>query len=228
MLLLETGLGGRLDCANVINDPILTFITSISHDHIEYLGEDLMQIAFEKAGIIKKNTPSVIGPQADDVYNLLFNKCDEMNAPSFCYEYVFYAEKATNGFQYLSKKFNLQFPLPSLNGDHQIQNAASVIAAIILLNEKFKITAPQIAGGLLATNWPGQLQLVDTEKTQKLAASNKEMYLDGTHNVAGALCLSNWIKDNLEGNVYFILGMTRNCDVATFLQFFPRLYGWWC
>ena len=75
ILLLETGLGGRLDCTNVITNPILTLITSISHDHMEYLGEDLMQIAFEKAGIIKKNVPCVIGPQADDVYNLLFNKC---------------------------------------------------------------------------------------------------------------------------------------------------------
>ena len=90
----------------------------------------------------------------------------------------------------------------------------------MLLNEKFKITAPQIAGGLLATNWPGRLQLVDTDKTNKLAGENIEIYLDGAHNSAGALCFSNWVKDNLEGNVYLILGMTRNRDVATFCNFF--------
>jgi len=220
ILLLETGLGGRLDCTNVITNPLLTIITPISYDHMEYLGTDLMHKAFEKAGIIKQNTPCVIGPQADDVYNLLFNKCDEMNAPSFCYEYDFYAEKINNGFQYLSQKFNIDLPLPSLKGDHQIQNAASVVAAIMLLNDKFKITNPQIAGGLLAASWPGRLQLVDAEKTKKLAGDNIEIYLDGAHNAAGALCLSNWIKDNLTGNVYLVIGMTRNRDVATFCSFF--------
>jgi dihydrofolate synthase/folylpolyglutamate synthase len=162
----------------------------------------------------------VIGAQADDVYNLLFNKCDEMNSPSFSYEYDFYAEKISNGFQYLSRKFNIDLPLPSLKGDHQIQNAASVVAAIMLLNDKFNITAPQIAGGLLAANWPGRLQLVNEDKTKKLAGDNIEIYLDGAHNAAGALCLSNWIKDNLTGNVYLVIGMTRNRDVATFCSFF--------
>ena len=220
VLLLETGLGGRLDCTNVIANPMLTIITSISYDHIEYLGTDLMQIAFEKAGIIKQNTPCVIGPQADDVYNLLFNKCDEMNSPSFCYEYDFYAEKVNDGFKYLSQKFNIELPLPSLKGDHQIQNAAAAVAAIMLLNDKFNITKTQISEGLLAAIWPGRLQLVSADKTKELAGDNIKIYLDGAHNVAGAQCLSNWIKDNLTGNVYLILGMTRNRDIAAFCKFF--------
>lgn len=216
ILLLETGLGGRLDCTNVISNPLLTIITPISYDHTEYLGEDIMQIAYEKAGIIKKGVPCVIGPQIDNIYNLLFNKCDEMSSPSFCYEYDFYAQKDTEGFQYLSKKFNLKLPTSSLRGDHQIQNASSVVAAIMLLNDKFKITSKQITNGLLNVQWPGRLQLADKEITKKLAGDNIKIYLDGAHNNAGSAALANWIKSSLNGNVYLILGMTRNRDVAAF------------
>ncbi len=220
ILLLETGLGGKLDCTNVITDPMLTLITSISRDHTEYLGDNLLQIASEKAGIIKKNTPCVIGPQTNEVYKLLLNQCDKLNAPSFCYEYDYYTKKTDNGFLYLSKKFNLNLPCPSLKGNHQIHNASGVIAAIMLLNDKFKITAPQITAGLLSTNWPGRLQLVDTKKTKTLAGNNIQIYLDGAHNEAGALCLSSWAAENLKGELYLILGMTRNRDATTFCSYF--------
>lgn len=220
IVLLETGMGGRLDCTNVIKKPLLTIITPISFDHTAYLGTDILQIAFEKAGIIKKNTPCVIGPQSDDVYNLLFNKCDEMESSSFCYEYDFYAEKTDSGFNYSSKQFNLALPAPNLIGDHQIYNAASVIASIMLINDKFKITSSQISEGLTSTNWPGRLQLVDALKAKELAGDNVDIYLDGAHNAAGAFCLSNWVRDNLNGDVYLILGMTRNRDILSFCNFF--------
>jgi dihydrofolate synthase/folylpolyglutamate synthase len=216
ILLLETGLGGRLDPTNVIQNPLLTIITPISYDHMEYLGEDILQIAYEKAGIIKKNTPCVIGPQIDVIYQLLLAKCNEMSAPAFCYEYDFCSQKEADGFLYLSKKFNLKLPLPSLAGDHQIQNASSVIAAIMLLNNKFKITARQITDGLLNAHWPGRLQLVDKNKTKKLVGDNIEIYLDGAHNNAGAAVLANWIKDRPRGKTYLILAMTRNRDAAAF------------
>ena len=220
ILLLETGLGGRLDCTNVISSPILTLITSISYDHTEYLGDNLLQIASEKAGIIKKNTPCVIGPQTNEVYKLLLNQCDKLDAPSFCYEYDYYTEKTDKGFLYLSKKFNLNLPCPSLQGDHQILNASSVVAAIMLLNDKFKITTEQITQGLVSASWPGRLQLVDAEKTKTLAGNNIQIYLDGAHNEAGASCLSSWASENLQGEIYLILGMTRNRDATVFCNYF--------
>ena len=87
ILILETGLGGRLDCTNVIESPILTIITPISFDHMEHLGNSLTKIAIEKAGIIKTGVPCVIGPQNDEVYKTLFDKCEELNSPAFAYEY---------------------------------------------------------------------------------------------------------------------------------------------
>lgn len=222
LLLLETGLGGRLDCTNVLTNPALTIITSISMDHTEYLGETLQEIANEKAGIIKADVPCVIGPQAPDIYKLLLDKCDSIGAPAFCYEYDYGAEKTGDGFTYLSQKFNLELPLPALKGDHQILNAAGAVAATMLLGEHFKLTKSTISQGLIATNWPGRLHMVSAEQTKQLAGDNIEIYLDGAHNEAGALCLSTWASENLTGPVYLILGMTRNRDAASFCNYFQH------
>lgn len=218
ILLLETGLGGRLDPTNVVPNPLLTIITPISYDHTEYLGRELLQIAGEKAGIIKENTPCIIGPQTDEVYQLLLDKCEEMSAPAFCYEYDFFSKKDEDGFQYLSQKFELKLPLPNLPGTHQIENAASVVAAITLLNNKFQITAKQLTEGLTNIDWPGRLQLVDQEKAQKLAGDNIEIYLDGAHNNAGAAILGDWLKDRPGSKTYLILAMTQNRNVASFCK----------
>ncbi len=224
ILLLETGLGGRLDCTNVISRPILTLITPISYDHMEYLGNKLIQIASEKAGIVKQHTPCVVGPQTEEVKNLLIDKCNNMNSPSFCYERDFSVEKNTDNpedeFLYLSKKFNIKLPLPSLRGDHQIQNAASVVASIMLLNKKFNINLAQIKNGLINTKWPGRIELLNPKKTKELFGDNIKIYLDGAHNDAGALSLANWIKDNVKGKIYLILGMTRNRNVESFCSLF--------
>jgi len=224
VLLLETGLGGLLDCTNVVKKPILTLITPISHDHMDYLGEDIIQIAAQKAGIIKQGVPCVIGAQSERVYELLIEKCSELDAPSFCYEYDYNASKTQKGFRYLSKKFNLDLPPPALRGDHQIINAAAVIASIMLLNDKFNITTQQIKQGLKTTDWPGRLQLVEKKISKKLAGNNNiEIYLDGAHNEAGAACLAHWARENLEGNIYLVLGMTRNRNATEFCNHFTGL-----
>lgn len=118
VLLLETGLGGRLDCTNAVSSPTLKIVTTISYDHMEVLGKTLKEIATEKAGIIKKNVPCIIGPQTQEVYDVLIDKCNEVGAPSFCYEYDFISEKTQNGFKYLSKNVDIDLPKPNLNNDH--------------------------------------------------------------------------------------------------------------
>lgn len=224
ILLLETGLGGRLDCTNVISSPLATIITPISIDHTEFLGSDVRQIASEKAGIIKANVPCIIGAQLPEVQEILFDTCKKKNAPSFCYEYDYCAEKTDTGFKYLSKKYNLDLPRPNLLGDHQILNAATVIAATMLVNEQFKITAPQIAAGITSANWPGRIQRVSDEKANKLTGRNNvQIYLDGAHNDAGALSLSNWATENLQGSVYLILGMTRKRNAISFCSQFKNI-----
>jgi dihydrofolate synthase / folylpolyglutamate synthase len=223
ILFLETGLGGRLDCTNVLDDPTLTIITPISFDHVEYLGTTLREIATEKAGIIKKNTPCVIGSQTQEIYDILIEKCDEVGAPSFCYEYDYTCEKATNSFKYKSKNIDINMPTPSLTGEHQILNASMAIAAVTLLNNKFKINTNQIAQGLLTTSWPGRLQLIKQERTANIVNENIKIYIDGAHNDAGAICLSDWAKSRVNGPVYMILGMTNNRNVTSFCNHFKNI-----
>jgi dihydrofolate synthase/folylpolyglutamate synthase len=223
VLFLETGLGGRLDCTNVLNGPILTIITSISIDHTEYLGSTLKEIATEKAGIIKKNVPCIIGPQTQEIYDILIGKCDEVCAPSFCFEYDFTCKKTSDGFKYRSKNIDIDMPYPSLNGDHQILNASMAVATTTLLNNQFKITKNQIAQGLLTTIWPGRLQLIKQERIANIVDNNIKIYIDGAHNDSGAICLSNWAKSNLDGPIYMILGMTNNRDVTSFCSHFKNI-----
>ncbi|MES2214911.1 MAG: Mur ligase family protein, partial [Pseudomonadota bacterium] len=98
ILILETGMGGRLDATNIVPRPVLTIITEISYDHMEYLGPTLPIIAGEKAGIIKPGIPCVISKQQDEVYEQLCIKCEAMRAGITAYEYDFGIKKESDGF----------------------------------------------------------------------------------------------------------------------------------
>lgn len=221
ILILETGLGGRLDCTNVIESPILTIITPISFDHMEHLGNSLTKIAIEKAGIIKTGVPCVIGPQNDEVYKTLFDKCEELNSPAFAYEYDYIIEEKDNDLVYHSKKYSLVIPRPLfLLGKHQYLNLSSVIAGIMLVNDRFMISGKNIATGITHAKWAGRIEKIDPEKYSHLAAKNVQIYLDGAHNEAGAQVLASWIKEQFNIPVYLIIGMTRNRAVEKFCQHF--------
>ncbi|MFY9590049.1 bifunctional folylpolyglutamate synthase/dihydrofolate synthase [Rickettsia endosymbiont of Halotydeus destructor] len=172
ILILETGLGGRLDATNIITNPLITLITPISYDHMDRLGETLSLIAKEKAGIIKPNVPCVISSQVEEVYEVLFAKAAELNSPVFCYEYDFGIKKTIQGFTYLSQNFTYEFPAPLLAGDHQLINAAAVIAAISLVNKQFNVSNKTIEEGLKNTIWPARIQKIDQQKYSKLLGCN--------------------------------------------------------
>ncbi len=221
ILILETGLGGRLDCTNVVKKPLATLITPISYDHMEYLGNDILKIATEKAGIIKNNVPCIIGKQTDEVAEFLIDKCANKSAPSFCYEYDFGIEKMENGFIYKSRDNELTLPQPSLPGDHQLLNAAAVIATTSLTHKDFKINKQHIIDGLKDIYWPGRLQKIQQDATEKLLGNEFEIYLDGAHNESGAISLSAWLAQNKQDyHIYMILGMTRNRNAKAFCSHF--------
>ena len=190
---------------------------------MDVLGKTLKEIATEKAGIIKKNVPCIIGPQTQEVYDILIDKCNEMDAPSFCYEYDFISEKTQNGFRYHSKNINIDLPKPNLNGDHQILNASMAIAATTILNNEFKITTQKIKEGITSTIWPGRLQYINQDRVKHIIGDNIKLYIDGAHNESGAISLSHWIQQNLTGPVYIILGMTNNRDVEKFCSHFKDI-----
>ncbi len=223
ILILETGLGGRLDATNIVKQPLITLITPISYDHMNMLGDTLPLIAVEKAGIMKSCVPCVISMQTLEVYETLFAKSEELEVSSFCYEYDFGIKKTDNGFIYSSRNFTYEFPTPSLAGDHQLINAASVIALISLINKQFNISNEIISRGLQNTIWPARIEKIDLQKYSKLIGNNVQIWVDAAHNNSGAQVLANWVRDNLKSPIYLILGMTKNRSVEEFCLYFKGL-----
>jgi len=212
ILLLEVGVGGRLDATNVIEKPILTAITPIAMDHMEYLGETLELIAGEKAGIIKNNTPCVVGRQAPEAAEVLAKKAAELNAPLIRMG----AEWSVENHHYISATKNI--PLnPSLAGEHQFDNAATAIACIEALPQ-FGITDAQIAQGLASAVWPARLQKLTSGKYVGMLPAGTPLWLDGGHNPQGGEVLGNWLAAQTNVEKYLICGMIQGKDSKGFLS----------
>ncbi len=226
LLIMETGMGGRLDPTNVIQKPLLTIITPISYDHMEYLGPDIRLIAREKAGIIKKGVPCVISRQDESVIEILLSKCEEQASPAIAYEYDFIPEKNEAGFLFRSRLGDLEIGKLSLYGDHQIINASAVLAACFIiskLNPALILTEEKIASGIIKAEWHGRLQKFDISRIAKKEIK-ASVYLDGAHNVAGASALSDWLRSScVNSRPVLIVGLTKNRDVGSFLSQFKDL-----
>ncbi len=195
-VLLETGLGGRLDATNVIESSLASVITSISYDHQEFLGSTLEQIAYEKAGIIKPGCPVIIGPQPKQVTTVLKKQANLKHA----------------AIHLFGENWDLDilspFPPPSLKGDHQWINAAT---AIKTLQTVTFVSVEAITKGLTSAEWPGRLQLLQKDPF--------EIWLDGAHNPAGAQALAHEIKKWEENvPVIGIIGMKKRKDALEFLK----------
>lgn len=238
ILLLETGMGGRLDSTNVIDNPVATIITPISYDHTEYLGPTLTTIAAEKAGIIKANAPCIISYQAQQVYDLLIDYAIRVKAIPIVYEYDFGIQKQNDSFKFLSHNFTYQFSLPSLPGNHQVINAATAIATCKAITKHFNFSANDIQKGISNTVWPARLEKIDLLQYDKIfniimkhlykrnidvPHNIPQIWLDGAHNTGGAQSLSNFIRENLTPPIYLILGMTSNREVKPFLSYFTDI-----
>ncbi len=218
--LVEVGLGGRLDATNVIDNPILTIITSIALDHTEHLGPTVETIAGEKAGIMKPNVPCVIAPQEKSIMNTLEQHAINKKSPLYRGGFEWNCEKQNNRMVFQSTIQSIEFSLPSLKGDHQIINAGNAIAACSILSGKygFDIGEEDIASGLQGTYWPARLESIKKGNLISLLPKDWQLFLDGAHNNDGARVLAKWIKDNFAEGIYMIFGVTRNRNVAEFLE----------
>lgn len=220
VVLLEVGLGGRLDATNVIESPLLSVITPISIDHTEYLGYDLCQIASEKAGIIKQGSLcTVIGWQEERVLELLHNCCMLRQVPSFVCRQNWNFQKTANGFLFITHDNILELPNPSLQGIHQIMNAACAVAAVQQLSNIYTISIENIRNGIENTSWPARMQLVQSGVLHSLIPQGSELWVDGAHNVGGAqmLALSIAQLDEQDKLLYLINGRTKQRDIEGFL-----------
>lgn len=224
-LLLEVGLGGRLDATNVIDKPVLSVITPVDIDHQYFLGEGIEQIAFEKTGILKKGVNAVIGIQSDKARVVIERQADEVGAPLRSAGQYWQAYEENGRLVYQDEQGLIDLPLPRLVGRHQIDNAGIAIAAIRTLADD-DVHTSHIEQGITTTRWPGRLELLPDGLFHKLAPEGCDIWLDGGHNPAAAQALATSLaefEEILSRPLVLILGMLNNKDARGFLQPFKGL-----
>lgn len=193
IVLLETGMGGRLDATNIVAQPLASVLTPIAMDHMQFLGDTLALIAGEKAGILKSSVPAVIGAQPDEVMDVLVAHARKVGAPLWRRGSEWQVTAQRDGFAYRGRR-TADLPSPALPGAHQIDNAALAVAALDHLTG-FKITDAQLRRGLGTIEWPGRLQRLTRGPLVTSLPKGVELYLDGGHNEAAAEILADWAKD---------------------------------
>ena len=183
--LLEVGLGGRLDATNVVEKPVLTVITPVSIDHQQYLGETLAEIAGEKAGILKRGVPCVIGPQEDAGMAVIEARAARLGCPVLAFGQQWSAWEERGRLVYQDENGLLDLPLPNLPGPFQVQNAGAAIAALRALG---KDTAACEAA-VTKAYWPARMQRLRVGPLVE-SAPGVELWLDGGHNPAGGAAVA--------------------------------------
>jgi len=222
-LVLEVGLGGKYDATNVIEKPKVAVITPIGFDHAEFLGTDLDGIAVEKAGIIKAGVPVIIGPQDDGPRDVIVRRADMLGAPVVAFGQDFFAHQEHGRMVYQDMGGLLDLPLPRLVGRHQIENAATAIAA---LRQSNWVSDKAIETGLRSVEWPARMQRLSHGPLVDLAPRDSEVWLDGGHNPHGAAAVARALADleeRTEKPLYLITGMLANKDAGGFFSAFRGL-----
>lgn len=224
-LLLETGLGGRLDATNVVARPALTTIMPISIDHVSFLGETLTEIAGEKAGILKPGVPCVVGRQEREAFRVIEARAEGVGAPLHVAgrDFDMYEQHGRLIFQTPNRLIDL--PLPRLNGRHQIDNAGTAIAAADLLFGA-ALTTRALEQGLTRVEWPARLERLGAGGLHAYVANGTEIWLDGGHNPAGGLVIAQALaelEERVPRPVHLVFGMMETKDAHAFISPFKGL-----
>jgi dihydrofolate synthase/folylpolyglutamate synthase len=223
ILLLECGLGGRLDATNLVEKPAATVITPVSIDHQQFLGETLPEIAGEKAAIQKPGVPSIVGPQAPEAAAVIEAAAARAGAPLTRYGREFSIAETADGLLYAQGDRRLELPRPKLLGIHQTANAAVAVAALGRL-KGFALTAGDLAAGLTNASWPARMQLLTSGPLVDMLPEGWELWLDGGHNAAAGEALAAYGAANWAGRpLWLVCGMMNNKQADAFLQPFARL-----
>ncbi|EGF91806.1 FolC family protein [Asticcacaulis biprosthecium C19] len=219
LLLLETGLGGNLDATNIVARPKLALITPIDYDHKDFLGEELSQIAREKAGIFKRGVPAVSARQADEARAALERQALKLNVSLEFAGEGFDAWREGDRLVFQDEDALLDLSLPRLPGEHQIGNAAVAIKAARLLG-----WSPEaIDTGLRTAVWPGRLQALKAGPLFEALPARSDLWLDGGHNPHAARALRDFI-DRMQARdakpLYLICGLINTKDAGEFFGAF--------
>lgn len=211
--LLEVGLGGRLDATNVIDKPEICVITPISIDHEAYLGDTLAKIAFEKAGILKRNTFCVVGPQEDEALEVIERQAAKVGATLKIYGQHWHVWEENGRLLYQDENGLWDLPMPALIGAHQVQNAGAVIATLRNLGK----SEDAAIDAMLNAEWPARMQQLKFGPLVQ-GAGACELWLDGGHNPAAGSALAEALARLPNRPLHMITGMLNTKDVTGYLR----------
>jgi dihydrofolate synthase / folylpolyglutamate synthase len=223
-LLLETGLGGRLDATNVVDRPVATAITPVSMDHAAYLGETIELIAAEKAGILKRGVPCVISRQEPEVRRVLEGLADLVGSRLVVSGQDWTAGEERGRLVFQDSHGLMDLPMPRLAGRHQIENAGAAIALLRLLS--VPSDEDHVASGLRSVDWPARLQPLRGGPIVEYAPPDTEVWLDGGHNPAAGEAMASAMAELEERNprpLILVTGMLTSKDASGFFAPFEGL-----
>ena len=216
IVLLETGLGGRLDATNVVHRPAVTAITPISLDHQAFLGDTIAQIAGEKAGILKPGAPAVVGPQPEEAEAVIEARAVELGAPLSRWQHEWRCTADGTDMRFTGERWQLDLPMPSLPGAHQIANAGLAIACLEQLRS-LSLPPEAIAAGLRRIEWPARLQRLTRGPLVELMPPGWELWLDGGHNPGAGAVLADFAAGWHDRPLFLVVGMLNTKDSGGFL-----------
>ena len=216
IVLLEVGLGGRLDATNVVRGPTITAISPVSLDHQAFLGDTIAAIAGEKAGILKPGVTAVIAPQPPEAAAVIEARAEAVSAPLYRAHHEWRCEAAGAGMRYEGERWRLDLPLPSLIGAHQVVNAGTAIACLERLSG-FDIPTEAIPRGLRHIDWPARLQLLQHGPLVDAVPPDWELWLDGGHNPLAGEVLGAVAAGWHDRPLHLVVGMMNTKDAAGFI-----------
>jgi dihydrofolate synthase/folylpolyglutamate synthase len=223
-LLLEVGLGGRLDATNVVERPLVSVITPVSIDHVDFLGDTLEKIATEKAAILRRGVPAVVSRQTEGPLSVIMARGEEVGAPLHVAGQDWVAGEERGRLVYQDTDGLLDLPPPRLFGRHQFDNAGTAIAA--LRAAQLQLPASAFEQGVVAADWPARMQRLSAGTLPPRAPAGSELWLDGGHNADGGRIIAGALAD-LEERVsrplVLIVGMLSTKDADGFLRNFAGL-----
>src|SRR5260221_1345347 len=225
VLLLEVGLGGRLEATNVIDNPLATIIPRVSIDHTDFLGGSLEKIAAEKAGILKRGVPAVIAAQSRDALAVIERQAAKVHAPLKIAGEDWTATEERGRLVYQDEAGLLDLPPPRLYGRHQFENAGLAIAALRTIKQ-LGIPAAAFDAGIAKADWPARLHRLGACPLVGLAPAGSELWLDGGHNPDGGRAIAAALadlEDRVSRPLVLIVGMLANKDCEGFLSNFAGL-----
>ncbi|MEH6789512.1 bifunctional folylpolyglutamate synthase/dihydrofolate synthase [Parasphingorhabdus sp.] len=222
--ILEVGLGGRLDATNVVSRPAATGIAELGIDHEAFLlspeegtpPDPMVRIAWEKAGIAKKNTPLLTQKYAADMLHIIADHAADIGAQHFPRGEEWDAAVYEGQLHYKDAKGKLNLPLPALVGAHQADNAALAIA-MLRHQDAVRISDAALKAAMGWAQWPGRMHFLIAGPLTHLLPGDAEVWVDGGHNVSAGLALARHFADHAAGSIDLVIGMLANKDPAAII-----------